>query len=139
MESPSSRNEDATITPPRLPRMLRLTATERVCTGTASMPYPVVADSVYSRRCQPAASSYVPAPVVDLLLRRHIPLARAHVIRPLAHVDADRVPPSVLRTRGGVSHVVLLALLVCDSGGRGIEITRPPDDLGPTTAVVGDI
>src|SRR5436190_15450989 len=71
-------------------------------------------------------------------LARDVPPSRAHAVA-LARFDADGVPAAVLRPRGGVTQVVLLAQLVGDAGDGGIEIAHPADDLGTAAAVVGDV
>src|SRR4051812_4335435 len=74
-----------------------------------------------------------------ILLARYISSPGAHVVRRVAHFDADAVPASVLRALRGVAHVVLLAQFIRDAGGGRIQVAREADDLGAPAAVVGDV
>src|SRR6185295_581746 len=70
---------------------------------------------------------------------RDEPTASAHEVIEVAQLDADGVPAPVLRAGGRVPKVVLLAQLVGNSRGRGIEIEGRTDDFRAAAAVVGDV
>src|SRR3954453_6670356 len=112
MESPSRRNAEAATMPPKLPSTLRPIAT------------------TYRR--------------TKGFYRTHLwccdkSLPRPHAIVRVLHLDADCVPFAVLGSRRRVAQVVLPAQFVCDPARRGVEISRAPDDLGASAAVVRDL
>src|SRR5204863_1830483 len=59
--------------------------------------------------------------------------------RPIARLDADRVPAAVLFPRRRIAEIVLLTELVGDVRGRRIQVASVADDFRAAAAVVGHV
>src|SRR5437763_11699457 len=70
---------------------------------------------------------------------RDVSAPRAHAIRGVLQLDADRMPATVFLSAGGIAEVVLLAQLAGDAGSRRIQVAGAADDFRPPAAVIGHI
>src|SRR5438132_671378 len=75
----------------------------------------------------------------DGLLTCYIAATRSNSIRVILDFHPNRVPPAIFLSRRWIAQVVLLAQLVGDTRGRGVEIPRIADNLGAAAAVVGHV
>src|SRR6185436_16286220 len=72
-------------------------------------------------------------------LRRDVAATSTDPVTRIAELHANGMPAAVLFSGREVSERVLLAEFVGDGGGRGVEVLRIAHDLGPSSAVIGQV
>src|SRR5688572_20122276 len=133
---------EATTRPPRPPRTLSPSAIRKTDTqldDTSTNPKPQPNSRIPRNPNRIRGIGTQDRVGIPGVLRGDVPAAGAHGQTTVTHFELDGVPAVVLLGAAGIPQVVLLAQLVGDSRGGGVEAVEAADDLRPAAGVVSDL